>query len=244
MSDETIHVFVRHCHVSSNSAKKIRPSWFTQQKCLENLLKTSDSNTKITVLFDGKKDGHFVTKYPVKIVETEGGSDAHSFMNLLKYVLSQSLPDNSIIYFLEDDYSHVPGWCTIMREAFANNISEYVTLYDHKDKYFLPMYNTLQSKILITNSCHWRTVPSTTNTYAMRYGTLKKHINIHMQYCDLKTRFTRDHQKFLHLNSIGSGLVSSIPGYSTHCETEYLSPVVKWEDIHRVQDASELDTAK
>lgn len=231
MSDKTIHVFVRHCHLSKISLHKSRPPWFSREKCFENLLQTSDANTKITVMFDGKKDGHFVTKYPVDIVETEGGSETRSFRNMIQYVLSLPLDDNSIIYFLEDDYMHVPGWCNVMREAFAMNISEYVTMYDHKDKYFLPMYRNLQSRILVTDSCHWRTVPSTTNTYAMRVGALKKHLEIHLQYSDVHTQVSRDHEKFLHLNSIGSSLVSPIPGYSTHCETAYLSPVVKWGTV-------------
>jgi hypothetical protein len=231
---ETIHVFVRHCHLSKNSINNIRPPWFTRKNCLENLLQTSDANTKITVFFDGKKEGHLVTKYPVDIVEAKiGGSEPHSFRDLLQHIISLPLDNNSIIYLLEDDYIHVPGWCNVMREAFVKNLADYVTLYDHNDKYFFPMYKNLESKIFVTESCHWRTVPSTTNTYAMRLGVLKKHIDTHMKYSDLKARVSHDHQKFLHLNSIGARLISSIPGYSTHCEPKYLSPVVKWDEIAR-----------
>jgi hypothetical protein len=93
------------------------------------------------------------------------------------------------------------------------------------------MYEDLQSKIIATPSIHWRTIPSTTNTYACRFKTLKEHFNIHIQYCDLIEKWTKDHQKFTHLWGIGSNLVSCIPGYSTHVEENMLSFTTDWEKI-------------
>ena len=43
--------------------------------------------------------------------------------------------------------------------------------------------------------------------------------------------FTRDHDKFINLWEKGSNLITSIPGYSTHMETEYLSPAIDWEKL-------------
>ena len=43
--------------------------------------------------------------------------------------------------------------------------------------------------------------------------------------------FTRDHDKFIHLWHNGSNLITSIPGYSTHMEVEYLSPTINWEKL-------------
>jgi hypothetical protein len=229
-----IKIFTRHCNFSSNSIHKNRPEWFSREKCWNNLKSTIDIDTDITVLFDGEpNDDHFLfnDKEGYKLICKYGGSDGHSFLNLIEYVKEQNIEDNTILYFVEDDFLHKPGWTNIMREGFKYIGVDYITLYDHNDKYFLPMYENLQSKILVTPSCHWRTTPSTTNTYAMLSQTFKKHYDIHKEYCDLEKGFTRDHDKFIRLWNEGSNLISCLPGYSTHCETEYLSPCVNWNKI-------------
>lgn len=233
-----IHIFIRHCNVSTNSHGKIRPDWFSREGCLKNLLSTTkEKEVKITAMFDGEptKD-HFLNSYDIPTVFASGGTDGHSFLNLVNYVYDQNIDDEDIVYFLEDDYMHVPGWVDIMKEGFTNINAEYMTLYDHKDKYFLPAYNNLTSKVIATPSVHWRTTPSTTNTYACRFKTFKKHILIHREYCDLEKGYTRDHDKFLRLWQEGSNLISCIPGYSTHVETPYLSPVVDWEKISYIDN--------
>jgi hypothetical protein len=229
-----IKIFVRHCNSSSNSVGKNRPEWFSREKCWNNLKATSDKNTEITVMFDGTpNEDHFLynDKEGYELVCKQGGNDGKSFLNMLQHVREQNIEDNTIVYFLEDDYYHAPGWSNILREGFEYIGADYFTLYDCKDKYFLPMYEGLQSSLLITPSTHWRTTPSTTNTYAMFFKTFKKHYDIHVEYCDLEKGYTRDHDKFLRLWSEGSNLISSVPGYSTHCEVEYLSPCIKWDKI-------------
>jgi len=229
-----IKIFVRHCNFSSNSVGKNRPEWFSREKCFNNLKQTSDLNTEINVMFDGIPDkDHFLNndKEGYSLICNQGGDDAKSFLNLLDYVYEQNIDDDVILYFLEDDYYHKPGWTNILREGFEFIGVDYITLYDCSDKYWLPMYDQLQSKIIATPSSHWRTTPSTTNTYSMLASTFKKHYNIHREYCDLNKGYTRDHDKFLRLWDEGSNLISCIPGYSTHCETEYLSPCINWDNI-------------
>ena len=228
-----IHIFQRHCNTSTNSVDKIRPEWFTRELCFRNLSSTIiGKEVKLTILFDGKPDKeHFLNDYDAKIVSMDGGSDGHSFLNAVNYVDKLNLKDDDVIYFLEDDYLHTPNWVEIMNEGFEQINADYITLYDHKDKYFLPAYQTLQSKIIASKSIHWRTTPSTTNTYACKFKTFKKHIDIHREYCDLEKGFTRDHDKFVRLWNEQSNLISCIPGCSTHVETPYLSPCVNWEDV-------------
>lgn len=240
--NKPIEIFVRHCNFSANSVGKNRPEWFSREKCFLNLLNTVGLS-KVTVIFDGKvNEDHFVKKLynnPPRHYDLwelpGGGNDGASFLNMLNFIYnkihSREIDEETIIYLLEDDYLHHPDWEKIMLEAFNEINVDYVTLYDHKDKYFLPMYEQLQSAIYTTNSSHWRTTPSTTNTYACKAKTLKKHFEIHKQFCDLQKGYTRDHDKFTYLWSIGSNLISSIPGYVTHCETEYLSPCIDWNKI-------------
>ena len=229
-----IFLFVRHCAVSNNSKNKIRPSWFSKEKALINLLNTKDDNTHITVILDtastDNPDNYFSYKYEkVKTVQLKGGTDAHSFINLLEYIDKlDNIPDNAIVYLLEDDYIHVSGWTRIMREGFRLNVADYITLYDHPDKYDRTIYSNLPSTLYVSDSCHWRSTPSTTNTYALLFSTLKKQKDIHAKFSDKNKGYTFDHDKFMYLNSLGYKLISCIPGYSTHVETEYLSPFIKW----------------
>lgn len=229
-----IHIFQRHCNFSSNSHNKPRPEWFDREKIFDSLILTLDDRVEFTAFHDsgnGSIEDHFLNNKNINKISQKGGNDAQSFLNLLNYVIEQNYNDEDIIYFLEDDYHHKPGWIDILLEGFEYIGADYYTLYDHPDKYFLPMYEDLQSKIIATPSVHWRTTPSTTNTYACKFKTLKQHFDIHIQYCDLIEKWTKDHAKFVHLWSIGSNLISCIPGYSTHCEPAYLSPCINWNKI-------------
>jgi glycosyltransferase involved in cell wall biosynthesis len=226
-----IRVFQRHCNFSSNSHNKPRPTWFDREKIFDLLISTLDERVEFTAFHDsgnGDIEDHFLKNKNVNKISKKGGNDAQSFLNLLNYVKEQNYKDDDIIYFLEDDYLHKPGWVDIILEGFEYIGADYYTLYDHPDKYFLPMYNDLQSKIIVTPSTHWRTTPSTTNTYACKFSTLKNHFDIHVQYCDLIEKWTKDHDKFTHLWKIGSNLISCIPGYSTHVEGNMFSPLVDW----------------
>ena len=232
-----IYTFVRHCNISNNSKDKTRPDWFTKEKALINLLETKDANTHVTIMLDTASVAdplqHFSNKYKrdVQVVCKHGGTDAHSFINLVEYFVGLNLPDDAIVYLLEDDFVHLPGWAPVMREAFDANLADYVTLYDHSDKYTFPMYSDLKSKIHVTKSCHWRSTPSTTNTYALLFKKLVDTAAIHLRFSDKEIGFTFDHNKFLHLAERGDKLISSIPGFSTHVEQEFLSPIVDWRKI-------------
>ncbi len=237
MNKRPLYVLTRHCGVSN---QKNRPAWFSKEVAFKNLIDTIDDETKVIVMLDSLniKDPseHYTAKYADKITifSQDCGSDAHSFINLVNYVCGRNdIPDNAIIYLLEDDYVHRPGWCDAMREAFDAGFAEYVTLYDHCDKYDRKIYKGLASEMYVTKSCHWRVTPSTTNTHAMLFKTLKIFKDTYIPFSDTKSGYGFDHDKFMYLNKLGHKLISPIPGYSTHMEIEYLSPVIDWESIMR-----------
>lgn len=241
-SQRRIAVFVRHCNYSSSSVNKDRPNGFSREKCFQNLLDTLKGEKGISLVFlydtfyPMKGKTHFLyqqNQYPV--VEYKGGTEASSVLFMLNYALEQNLDPETIIYFLEDDYLHRPNWPAILREAFTLPNISYATLYDHQDKYDNPMYAGLKSEIFHTSSCHWRTTPSTTNTFATLFSTLKKDFATHKHFSSLGPNsigpIPFDHAKFCHLAKEGSILISSIPGYSSHLEPSYLSPCFNWEHL-------------
>ena len=234
-----IHIFTRHCKFSANSAGKPRPSWFTREGCFVNMLNTMDADCSLTVAFDGSVSGsgHFLEdpRYngKFKLTEKRSGTDAGSFLSMLHHVNSRNIPDDEVIYFTEDDYLHNTRWPELMREAFDNIDADYVTMYDHNDKYFYPQYHELLSKVVCTKNIHWKTVPNTTNTYACFAKTLRRDFATHVKFCDLNRGLCRDCDKFAQFENEGKMLINPIPGYSTHCEPQYMSPVVDWEAVFK-----------
>ncbi len=233
--ERKIEVFVRHCHFSTISAHKKRLTAISREVCFNNLLQTTqDASINLTFFLDTFRPAtqtHFVklqSQFPV--VEISEGSEAGSFLRLLDHVSQLDLHPDTIIYFLEDDYLHRKGWVEILREGFTIPEADYVTLYDHRDKYFHPAYSTLQSKIFHTKSCHWRTTPSTTNTFAMRFKTLLRDLELQRSFSQNVT-ISKDHEKFCKLSEQGKILISSIPGWSTHTEEEFASPCIEWHQL-------------
>ncbi len=230
-----IQVFVRHCHYSGASAHKRRSPGFSHEKCHENLMATADlSKVDFTFLLDthfAKDEPHFIekqTQFPV--VKINAGCEGKSFLALLDYVIEKQYTNDTVLYFLEDDYLHREGWADILLEGFSLPQADYITLFDHRDKYFLEMYENLQARLFHTASTHWRTTPSTTNTYAMRMKSLKKHLEIHRRF-SIDRQISSDHEKFLALGKLGAVLLSSIPGWSTHAEPEFSSPCHDWGSL-------------
>jgi len=225
-----IEVFLRHCYYSKiqEQPNKERPEWWNKQKVFQNFKNTHNSETtNYTIIYDefyGKIEDTFLSKEENVHIINAGG-EAKSFLRTLEYVLQKDFDDDTIIYFLEDDYVHRPNWDVILQEGFNLPVS-YVTLYDHKDKY-TEMYSDLMSKILITENSHWKPVPSTTNTFATKFKRLKEDKKIHYQH-SFNVEPTADHQKFLDLNQKGKYLISCLPGYSTHAVKEWISPCINW----------------
>ena len=229
-----IEVFLRHCYMSPNASlpNRKRPPWFDKVKVFENLKRTIDPEiAKINIVYDE----HFGSINDVAFLKEEKdveiinkGNEAGSFLRTLEIVESRGYDDDTIIYFVEDDYLHRENWCEVLIEAFSLP-THYVSLYDHLDKYIDSGYNDLVSKVFHTDTCHWRTVPSTCNTYAGKMGQLKQDMHIHKHFSAASPDgISMDHAKFVELGRHGRRLITPMPGYSTHCDLLH-SPTIDWE---------------
>jgi hypothetical protein len=125
-------------------------------------------------------------------------------MHALDTALQKGKPED-FVYLLEDDYIHRPGSKNALLEALE--IADYVTLYDHPDKYKLDgqggnelNYKSLQkTRIYLTKSSHWRETNSTTMTFAARVKTLREDYQIWKKYCPLEQKIPSDFFAFLTL---------------------------------------------
>jgi len=238
MNNTPIYVVMRMTPDSRTvlSGNGSRPDWFSKQKVFESVFSARDEHTRFLILFDGDSSQHWIKNYPVQVVPIQGGDGDRSFMIQMQVIREMKLQESDIIYVLEDDYVHRPGWTTVLREGLSSLLPstlkfDYVTLYDHYDKYNLTdeflvkNYTGLQSQIGLSKSVHWRTIPSTTNTFAMQYKTFLEDYEVHQVFKN------SDHNKFTFLQRGGRKVASCVPGYSTHCHKDYLSPCIDWEQI-------------
>lgn len=222
-----IHIFYRHYNVTNPTIiPSYRPQGFSYEKSFSNLLETIRGypNVNLTVMMDGNKQGTFLEKYGVEVYEFKGGSDGFSFFETVKYAKNRNVGDNDLIYFLENDYLHLYGWVDKVIDLFSTFSGlSYVSLYDHNDKYFLPMYGDLVSQIVTTKTHHWRTTPSTCGSFIIPKQILDEDY-------DILSTMIGDHNKFLWLNeNRGRGVITPIPGLSTHCMVGLMSPTINWK---------------
>jgi hypothetical protein len=167
--------------------------------------------------------GYMIVKHH-KMHKISAGTDMKSFFETCKIIKQDTnIQSEDLIYFLENDYMHVDNWLPKIIELFSSYQGlDYVSLYDHNDKYFLPMYETLVSKIITTSKHHWRTTPSTCGSFI----TTKQRFE---EDFDILSTMEGDHNKWLWLNQNRSRFVfTPIPGLSTHCMEGLLSPTINW----------------
>ena len=226
-----MNIYIYYRHASNNKTTPGRPIWFNYENCFKNLLKTIQGrdNVKLTLALDGDISQDFCNNYQNKfeLFSTNYKSSLLSYRSLLSYVKTKEMNPTDLIYFLENDYLHVHNWVDKVIELYEkfSNLC-YVSLYDHNDKYFYPMYSNLVSKIVTTQTHHWRTTPSTCGSFI----TNRK---IFDEDYDIWSTASDDHTTFLHLTETRKRFVlTPIPGLNTHCVDGLSSPTINWEQLN------------
>ena len=115
-----------------------------------------------------------------ELIETQLGNPG-SFWKLYEIALT-SAKDDDIFYFTEDNYLHIAEAPAAIKEGLQ--YFDYVTLYDHSDKYTLSgvpinpyakANRYSESTEMVKGSSQiWRTSNSTTMTFAVNGKTLKE----------------------------------------------------------------------
>ena len=223
--------------ISDAGYNKIKPDYITNETCLANATEEFDDSIWSVIADNVSSDTNdMIQKYVARncILYTEKGNGAATFNLALDEALT--CDDDEIVYFLENDYLHKPGSQKIIKEAFELGAS-FVSLYDHPDKYMGPDKGgnpyceggAEDTRVYLTDSCHWKITNSTTMTFAAKVSTLKRTEEILRKHTS--TTHPNDFSMFLELREKNELLVTSIPGYSTHGETAWLSPLTNWSKI-------------
>lgn len=228
-------IFNRQCSLSTVSINKSRPPWFSRKRCFETL--HDPLVDRFIITFDdarGSIKNHFLYDCinNEELVKFNSGTESGAFLftlNFLMLQLSDNLikPDDNIL-IVEDDYMFKPGWAKILIEGIDMvGESGFVAPYDHRDKYDRNVYNGLTSQIFISDSCHWRTTPSTTNTYAGKARAFEKFYELHKVF-STGVSITRDHDKFIETWANGGKLISPMPSIASHIDPPHMAPCYNW----------------
>lgn len=223
----------------SNDKNKINNA--TKMHCLDNFISIFGLEN-LTVILDNCEESTFISvkqRGVNNIIRTNLGNQGACRFTM-EYAL-ENFKNEEFVYFVEDDFLHKPNALKLLCEGLE--IAEYVTLYDHPDKYVNSGDNKYiknggeVTKVLLSKSSHWKLTNSTVMTFAVKVKTLREDFFIwknfparsfkawqRLQKLELRFKIKYFYRK-------KRMLISPIPGTSTHCEIKYLSPFTDWSKI-------------
>lgn len=222
--------------ISDAGYNKVKPSYIDNEKCLRNAVEIF-KDAEWTIIADNCSPETLtmvedITDCNIEIVSV--GHGAGTFNLALDRALEYK--DDEIVYFIENDYLHKPGSYKALKEGLDLGAA-FASLYDHPDKYLDPKKGgnpyceggAEDTRVYLTDSCHWKITNSTTMTFAAKVSTLKRTEEVLRKHTS--TTHPNDFHMFLDLRQKGELLITSIPGYSTHGETAWLAPLTDWSKV-------------
>lgn len=220
--------------ISDTGYKKEKPEYINNKNCFLNALRTFNRAYWWVIADNVGEETKEVLHSKITTIEHVNiGHGAGTFNLALDFALN--IPDpNEIVYFLENDYVHRYEADRVLSSGFDLGF-DYVTLYDHPDKYLTPAEGgnpfcqgrSEETRVYLGEHCHWKLTNSTTMTFATKVKTLKEDQAILRKWTS--GTHPHDFQMFMELKQIGRRLASPIPGFATHGETQWLSPLTNWK---------------
>jgi hypothetical protein len=227
-----LNVIYRLCELetSADGLREGRPPWFSKAAALSNFLDCLDNSKEdlgeIVFVHDGPKGELYERLTNRKIDKIETLSNSGSLARV--YDLASEIRGTT--YFVEDDYLHFPD--AIPKILAGATRFGLVTGYDHPDRYLRNDDICLGKETIAwdqSTMSHWRTVESTTCTFAAREDVLELILPI------LKAYLVYDRALFRKLYEAGLRLWSPLPGISTHLMQEFLGFGVDWKSVQNRQ---------
>lgn len=205
--------------LSSNNYKKGKLPGATKERCLINFW---DACRPVSPNIIADNCDKFTSRLAHDMVQDFGGQLFGTELGnagAIRFAIDRAIshPDEDIVYFVEDDYLHLENPCPkdVIEEGLQH--ADYVTLYDHPDKYMNEYECGEETKVFRTTNSHWKYSASTTMTFATKVGTLKKDLDTWMKWTN--GDHPHDHQIFMELGP--RRLAVAIPGLAVHTDLTY-----------------------
>jgi hypothetical protein len=229
--------------ISDSGYNKVKPDYINNETCLKNFVHVF-GNQSLEIIADNcsKETLQMITRYchPNKITTVSIGHGAGTFNLALNMALKES--DDETIYFVENDYIHLPGAAEILQEGFDLG-AHYMTLYLHPDKFIAPFHGGnpevdtdggYVTKIYRGKTQLFGLFNSTTMTFAAKAKTLKTDEAILRKWTS--GTHPNDFQMFLELREHGKALLCPLNTFSTHGETAWLAPLYKTKQENLIEE--------
>lgn len=220
--------------ISDAGYNKVKPDYVNNETCLKNFVNVF-SNQDLYIIADNCSEPtiDMINRYidPSNIEKVSVGDGAGTFNLALDKALEWE--DDEIVYFVENDYIHLQGSPQILEEGFKLG-APYMTLYLHPDKFIPPSQGGnpevdedggYLTRIYRGETQLFGMFNSTTMTFAAKVKTLKDDEDILRKWTSEK--HPNDFQMFLELREKGNSLLCPLNSFSTHGETNWLSPLYK-----------------
>jgi hypothetical protein len=230
-----------------------RPPYFDKLLCLRSFLlsfRHVGGERRLLFLNDGPvpDDRVALMRQWGSVIELPGLGNGPSFRRAVESALA--MPDDTIAYFAEDDYLYLePALGRVMGVFAAVPAADYVTPYDHLDRYLrTDDARGGMSRVIVAAGQHWRTVDSTTMTFAVRVARLLRDAWV-VRLATAPKKRPKDHlmwrliqgQKHFFWKFPKRMLLGPVPSLATHMDTKGLAPAVDWEAAARAAALSPLE---
>jgi hypothetical protein len=234
INNSNLKIFYRY---SDSKNMKNRPDYFSKQKCFESFVKKFKNHTIFVIADNVSNESYeYLSSYVGKdnVIRTSL-HNSKSFIYTVKKAI-EMFPDNEKIYLVEDDYIHTNDAPDILLEGLE--LADYVSGYDHSDKYINhneggpnPFIKDggEETRVILSKNKHWKFTNSCCMTFATTVKVLREDCYIYEEFC--KENIPDDFGMFTKLLGNGRTVISAIPAISTHCEIQWLSPIIDWEKV-------------
>ncbi len=198
---------------------------------IKNILKKSNINNSVFNL-DVNEFTTNIKKINAKN-ETVTQNQISNMCNIHKSLITAKNKSNDLIYFVEDDYIHLPETFNEMilsYERISSQLNKELVLCPTDYPY---LYSKVEpSSVFLGSNKHWRRVEETLCTFLTSKKLIEKHWNKFVSMCQF------EHYPFeqpLHEIYKTEYCLSPIPSLAIHCTNINsifgLSPNVNWEKI-------------
>ena len=208
-----MNIIYRLCELEADGKlRDIRPKWYTKQKCLQSFLtaveNAGDAINKVIFVHDG--DGDILLKMIPLKYEVIKIDVKDNLLCLLKTLdIADTLDDD--IYFVEDDYLHLPD--SIKEIVIAVKQLGLVNGYDHPDRYTRTDDIDYPKELKFIGNHHWRTAEATCCTYAVEKSLFK------LLSPTIRAYGLWDRGMFRYFwQAIGISLWTAVPGLTTQVD--------------------------
>lgn len=200
--------------ISDNSYQKTKLFGIDKKFCLNNALQIF-CGENVEIIADNCQEETliYLQNLDVPLTITQNGNAGSLIFTIEKSILE--CEKHELVYFCEDDYLHLSQAPQLLREGIKH--SDYVSLYDHPDKYTRKYNGGEISKVIKTASSHWRYTASTCMTFGTKVGRLEQDLDIWKEFTS--GNHPHDHNIFTKLaKEKNRRLAVCIPGVACHTD--------------------------